>query len=89
MLRDGGPRLPLPFSLYEERATGARWLCAFLKHQLPERSCRQAMHCGTGAGDFFLVNIFRLSPVSGSSSLSMVRWCVSHRYGVCGVMFEL
>lgn len=43
------------FSLYEERAlTGARWLCAFLKHQLPEWSCREAMHCGTGASSFFL-----------------------------------
>lgn len=52
----GATGAPLPlFSLYEERAlTGARWLCAFLKHQLPEWSCREAMHCGTGASSFFL-----------------------------------
>lgn len=52
----GATGAPLPFfSLYEERAlTGARWLCAFLKHQLPEWSCREAMHCGTGASSFFI-----------------------------------
>lgn len=50
---EGPPGPPLPFSLYEERATGARWLCAFLKHQLPEWSCREAMHCGTGVSNYF------------------------------------
>lgn len=51
-----GPLGPnTPFSLYEESATGARWLGAFLKHQLPERSCREAMHCGTGVSDFVII----------------------------------
>lgn len=55
MLRWRGRRLQYPFSLYEESATGARWLCAFLKHQLPEWSCREAMHCGTGVSNFVII----------------------------------
>lgn len=52
---EGGPPAPIPLSLYEESATGARWLCAFLKHQLPEWSCREAMHCGTGVSTFVII----------------------------------
>ncbi|KAM3598307.1 uncharacterized protein V6R79_016558 [Siganus canaliculatus] len=55
MLRRRGHWVPYPFSLYEESATGARWLCAFLKHQLPERSCREAMHCGTRVSGFVII----------------------------------
>lgn len=55
MLRQRGRLVPYPFSLYKESATGARWLCAFLKHQLPEWSCREAMHCGTGVSDFVTI----------------------------------
>lgn len=55
MLRRRDHQVPYPFSLYKESATGARWLCAFLKHQLPEWSCREAMHCGTGVSDFVII----------------------------------
>uniref|UniRef100_A0A8C5G610 Phosphodiesterase n=1 Tax=Gouania willdenowi TaxID=441366 RepID=A0A8C5G610_GOUWI len=52
LLRRRGRQVLKPVSLYMESATGARWLCAFLKHQLPGRSCHEAMHCGTGVSDF-------------------------------------
>lgn len=80
MLRRRGRQVPYPFSLYEESATGARWLCAFLKHQLPEWSCREAMHCGTGVSDFVII-------FDCLSLLFMVLWCVSHTYIFCGDMF--
>lgn len=85
MLRRRGRQVPYPISLYEESATGARWLCAFLKHQLPEWSCREAMHCGTGVSDFVI--IFWLSLVEDLSLLFMVLWCVYHTYSFCGDMF--
>lgn len=59
MLRHGGPQGPVPpFFPFMRSATGARWLCAFLKHQLPEWSCREAMHCGTGVSAFLIFFFF-------------------------------
>lgn len=88
MLRRRGHRVPYPpFSLYAESATGARWLCAFLKHQLLERSCREAMHCGTGVSEFVIIFDCLLLKIS-LSLLFMVSWCVSHTYSFCGDMFS-
>lgn len=86
---EGPPGPPLPFSLYEERATGARWLCAFLKHQLPEWSCREAMHCGTGVSNYFFflpVVIFQLSLVK-DLSFHCSWYCGVYRTRFCGDMF--
>lgn len=83
---EGAVRSRNPFSLYKESATGARWLCAFLKHQLPEWSCHEAMHCGTGVSDF--VTIFDCLLLKIFSLLFMVLWCVSHTYSFCGDMFS-
>lgn len=44
------PSYPLPRS-----ATSARWLCAFLNHQLQLWSCCEAMHHGTGVSAFVFI----------------------------------
>lgn len=78
MLRRRGHRVPYPpFSLYAESATGARWLCAFLKHQLLERSCREAMHCGTGVSEFVIIFDCLLLKISLFAVHGIVV-CISH-----------
>lgn len=90
MLRRRGHRVPYPpFSLYAESATGARWLCAFLKHQLLERSCREAMHCGTGVSEFVIIFDCLLLKISLSLYCSWYRGVYLTRTVSVVICFQL